>query len=146
MSVLVKEKSLRSLGIKGCCWLKDKWNAQGLLTTNVPCLPFMSTVLSILSIGKSPSSVGTSFLVSYVKLVLVTQSCMTLCDPLDCSARLLCPWDSPIKNSWVGCHSLLQGIFPTQYLTQVSCIAGRFFTIWATSEAQVMETGCLYVT
>ena len=24
------------------------------------------------------------------------QSCLTLCDPMDCSrARLLCPWDSP---------------------------------------------------
>ena len=28
--------------------------------------------------------------------------------------RLLCPWDSPGKNTGVGCHSLLQGIFPTQ--------------------------------
>ena len=29
-------------------------------------------------------------------------------------ARLLCPLDSPGKNSGVGCHILLQGIFPTQ--------------------------------
>ena len=29
-------------------------------------------------------------------------------------ARLLCPWDSPGKNTRVGCHALLQGIFPTQ--------------------------------
>ena len=43
--------------------------------------------------------------------VLVTHSCSTLCDPIDCS---LCPWDSPGKNTGVGCHSLLQGIFPTQ--------------------------------
>ena len=28
-------------------------------------------------------------------------------------ARLLCSWDSPGKNSGVGCHALLQGIFPT---------------------------------
>ena len=28
--------------------------------------------------------------------------------------RLLCPWDSPGKNIGVGCHALLQGIFPTQ--------------------------------
>ena len=28
--------------------------------------------------------------------------------------RLLCPWDSPGKTTGVGCHSLLQGIFPTQ--------------------------------
>ena len=31
-------------------------------------------------------------------------------------ARLLCPWDSPGKNTGVGCHFLLQGIFPTQEL------------------------------
>ena len=29
-------------------------------------------------------------------------------------ARLLCPWDSPNKNSGVDCHSLLQRIFLTQ--------------------------------
>ena len=28
-------------------------------------------------------------------------------------ARLLCPWDSPGRNTGVGCHSLLQGIFLT---------------------------------
>ena len=27
--------------------------------------------------------------------------------------RLLCPWDSPGKNTGAGCHFLLQGIFPT---------------------------------
>ena len=32
------------------------------------------------------------------------------------SARLLCSWDSPGKNTGVGCHSLLQGIFLTQGL------------------------------
>ena len=32
------------------------------------------------------------------------------------SARLLCPWDSPGKNTGVGCHALFQGIFPTQGL------------------------------
>ena len=29
-------------------------------------------------------------------------------------ARLLCPWDSPGKNTGEGCHFLLQGIFPTE--------------------------------
>ena len=28
--------------------------------------------------------------------------------------RLLCPWNSPGKNTGVGCHFLLQGIFPAQ--------------------------------
>ena len=30
------------------------------------------------------------------------------------ATRLLCLWDSPGKNTGVGCHFLLQGIFPTQ--------------------------------
>ena len=30
------------------------------------------------------------------------------------SARLLCPWDFPGKESGVGCHFLLQGIFQDQ--------------------------------
>ena len=30
--------------------------------------------------------------------------------------RLLCPWDFPGKTTGVGCHFLLQGIFPTQGL------------------------------
>ena len=50
--------------------------------------------------------------------------------------RLLCPWDSPGKSTGVGCHSLLQGIFPTRDRTQVSLIAGRFFSIWATRETR----------
>ena len=31
-----------------------------------------------------------------------------------CPASLLCPWDFPGKNTRVGCHFLLQGIFLTQ--------------------------------
>ena len=31
--------------------------------------------------------------------------------PWAVAARLLCPWDSPGKNTGVGCHFLLQGIF-----------------------------------
>ena len=31
-------------------------------------------------------------------------------------ARLLCPWDFPGKDTAVGCHALLQGIFPAQGL------------------------------
>ena len=42
------------------------------------------------------------------------QSCLTLCDPTDCSPSLLWPWDSPGKRIGVGCHFLLQGIFLTQ--------------------------------
>ena len=34
------------------------------------------------------------------------------------SARLLCPWDSSGKNTGVGCHFFLQGIFLAQGLNQ----------------------------
>ena len=36
------------------------------------------------------------------------QSCPTLCDPTDGSPQGSCPWDSPGKNTGVGCHFLLQ--------------------------------------
>ena len=37
------------------------------------------------------------------------QSCPTLCDPHRRQpTRLRCPWDSPGKNTGVGCHFLLQ--------------------------------------
>ena len=40
--------------------------------------------------------------------VKVTQSCLTLCNPMDCT------WNSPAQNTGVGSLSLLQRIFPTQ--------------------------------
>ena len=36
------------------------------------------------------------------------QSCPTLCDPIDGSPPGSRPWDSPGKNTGVGCHFLLQ--------------------------------------
>ena len=36
------------------------------------------------------------------------------CDPMDCSPPGFCPWDFLGKSTGVGCHCLLQGIFPTQ--------------------------------
>ena len=44
-----------------------------------------------------------------------TQLSPTLCDPMDCSpTRLLHPRNFLGKSTGVGCHFLLQGIFPTQ--------------------------------
>ena len=52
--------------------------------------------------------------------VLVAQSCPTLTTSWTVAhqspLRILCPCDSPSKNTGVGCHSLLQGIFLTQGL------------------------------
>ena len=42
--------------------------------------------------------------------------------------RLLCPWDFPDKNTWVGCQFLLQGIFPDPGMEPTSpALVGRFF-------------------
>ena len=60
--------------------------------------------------------------------VLVAQSCRTLCNTMDCSLPgSSVHGDSPGGNTGVGCHALLQGIFPTQRLNQVSHIAGGIF-------------------
>ena len=52
----------------------------------------------------------------YIHACLVSlQSCSTLCDPMDCSPPGSSVYgDSPGKVTGVGCHALLQGIFPTQ--------------------------------
>ena len=43
------------------------------------------------------------------------QLCPTLCGPMDSQpTRLFCLWDFRGKNTAVGCHFLLQGIFLTQ--------------------------------
>ena len=48
-------------------------------------------------------------------LLLSWKSCPTLMRSHGLQpARLLCPWDFPGKNTGVGCHFLLQRVFPTQ--------------------------------
>ena len=46
--------------------------------------------------------------------VKVAQSCLTLQSHGLQPVRLLCPWNSPGKNTGVDSHALHQGIFPTQ--------------------------------
>ena len=70
------------------------------------------------------------FIYIYMK---VTQSCLTLCDPMDYTvhgilqARIL---------EWVA-FPFSRGSSQPRDRTQVSCIAGRFFTSWAKREAQI---------
>ena len=68
-----------------------------------------------------------NFKVAFIKLV--TQLSLRL--PGLQPTRLLCSQGSPVKNSGVGCHFLLQRIFPTQVLKlHLLCLlsAGRFFS------------------
>ena len=80
-------------------------------------------------------SVSTWMSVKWKVKVLVTQSCLIFCDPTNCS-----PPGSSVHGilqarilEWVAiCFS--RGSSQSRDQTQVSCIAGRLFTIWATME------------
>ena len=67
--------------------------------------------------------------------VLAAQSCLILCDPMDCSLP-----GSSVQGIFRGKNT---GVIPfskgsswPRDRTRVSCIAGRFSTIWARREAQ----------
>ena len=86
-------------------------------------------------------------MVSDSVLVLVAQSCPTLCDPMDCS-----PPGSSVHKIFqariVECIaiSFSRGSFQPRDQTWVSCTAGRFFTDWATNlhlNSILLSTGCL---
>ena len=83
---------------------------------------------------KGESQDGTQDPSNQVKVkVLVTQSCLTLRPHGLQPARFFYPWDSPGKNTRMV-------PMPSSRLkdwTWVSCIAGKFFIIWATASNQV---------
>ena len=59
----------------------------------------------------------TSILSHTTPYVLVARLCVTVWSHGLHPTRLLCPWDFPGNDTAVGCHFLLQGIFPTQGLS-----------------------------
>ena len=63
----------------------------------------------------------------------VTPLCPALFDSMDCMlpTRLLCPWDSPGKNTGVSCLFLLQGIFLTQGLNLHLLHCRQILNRWA---------------
>ena len=74
-------------------------------------------------------------------LVLVAQLCLTLWDPMDCS-----PTGSSIHGifqarilEWVAIP-FSRGSSQLSHRTQVSCIIGRFFMVWATREASGIKS------
>ena len=73
--------------------------------------------------------------------MLVTQSCLTLCNPMDCS-----PPGSSVHGilwarilEWVAI-SFSRGSSQPRDRTWVSCIAGRFHTVWATSQVHIIRS------
>ena len=72
---------------------------------------------------------------------LVTQSCPTLCDPVDCN-----PPGSSVHGilparilEWVAIPFSRESS-PPRGGSPISCIAGRFFTVWATRQYSVMNS------
>ena len=61
-------------------------------------------------------------------IVLVAQSCPTLCDPMDCGPPGSSVHGILQAEYWSG-HSLLQGIFPTQGLN-LGLLQGRQILFW----------------
>ena len=74
---------------------------------------------------------------------LVTRSCLTLCDSIDCSPQgFSVHEDSPGKNTGVGCHALLQGIFPTQELNQGPLLCRQIrYQLSYQKESEVAQLG-----
>ena len=90
-----------------------------------------------------PSSPIFFIIVKYICCCLVAKSCLTLLRSYGLQpTRLLHPWDFLGKNTGVGCHFLLQGIFQTHqtHISWVSYIAGRFFTAEPPGEALTAGT------
>ena len=84
-------------------WTPTHYSLQEVLTTGPPGKSLFITYWS-----------STTYKALYLPLLcLVAQSCLTLGDPMDYTGSSV-HGDSPGKNTGVGCHSLLQGIFPTQ--------------------------------
>ena len=63
------------------------------------------------------------------------QSCLTLWPYGLQPTRLLCPWDSPGKNTGEGCHALLQGIFLNWGLNPRLLLCRWILYHWATRDA-----------
>ena len=86
---------------------------------------------------------------------LVSQSYPALCDPMDCSPPgssvhgILC--GIRLQNTGVGCHALLQGIFPTQGLNPALLHCRRIlyhlshqgspFYVYVPSKLGILSTG-----
>ena len=70
-------------------------------------------------------------------LCLVAELCPTLCDLMDCSPLgSSVHEDSPGKDTRVGGHALLQGIFPTQGTNPGLLHCGQILYQLSTREAQ----------
>ena len=70
--------------------------------------------------------------------VLVTQSCLTLCDPMSPPVSSVHGIFQARILEWVAIL-FSRGSSQTRDQTLASCIAGKFFTVWATLEELMLK-------
>ena len=133
-------------------WYSISWRIfQSLLLPTLPLvnsytysrfltsIPFCSLPLVAFSASPLPASVYSvpasfHFQILPTLCVLSCFSCVRFC-AIQWTASLLCPWNSPGKNTRVGSIPFSRGSSQPRDWTWVPCITGRFFTIWATRKA-----------
>ena len=104
----------------------------------MPFFGFPSHLCHHRALSRSPCAIQ-YLLISYLFYVCVSsvaQSCLNLFRPHGLQlTRLLCPWNSPGKNTGVGCRFLLQGIFLTQGSNSKLLHCRRISYHWVIGEA-----------
>ena len=157
--ITLKHLSFWSAHLYGCCYLVVKsfptpWTVsqQAPLSMGCPRKDY-SSGLSFPSPGGSSQPRDQTLLSCIGRWILYhrdTRKAPSICCLCACSVpvtpRLLCPWHFPEKNTGVGCHALLQGIFLTQgsKLQPLSlrspALVGGLFTTSTTWVAQLYGT------
>ena len=114
---------------EGCWWWiafhGDLLDCCGFVTTLALCFTLAHSLFSSFICSFSKKYLHTHYVpravqsTARVVVHLATQSCPTLCDPMDWGLPgFFVHGDSSGKNTGVGCHALLQGIFLTQESNQ----------------------------
>ena len=94
---------------------QEYWSGQPFPSPGDLPNPGMEPCSPALQVDSLPSEPPGKPLFSLCCVCLVAQSCLTLCNSMEYSPPgSSVHGDSPGKNTGVGCHALLQGIFPTQ--------------------------------
>ena len=122
--LILESSSLwRSLfnNVKPACLSRSSWPRENALSYSATLLCLSSSFHLLQPDSRSQNSQRSTTHFSFTTPKLpgesVSRSVMSnSVTPWTVATRLLCPWNSPGKNTGVGSHSFLQGIFPTQGL------------------------------
>ena len=100
----------------------------------------------------SPETTTALFIGYATAAAKLLQSCPALCDPRQKPTRLPCPWDSPGKNTGVGCHFLPQCVkVKTESEVPHSCLtpsdpmdcSSPGSSVYGIFQARVLEWGAI---